>query len=135
MHSKNLFNSPDHIDNTLLTGLNLKAHLRTASVNINGLTQQKLPIILTYIKKRKVHILTLQDTRLDDKESQLTATLIWKHFENCNIQVRVAPVPSAIKTADRVGGQMIIIYGKWASRVTGFHRDFTNMGLLTGLTL
>jgi len=30
---------------------------------------------------------------------------------------------------------MIIIYGKWASRVTGFHRDFTNMGLLTGLTL
>ena len=30
---------------------------------------------------------------------------------------------------------MVIIYGKWASRVTGFTRDFTNMGLLTGLTL
>jgi len=30
---------------------------------------------------------------------------------------------------------MVIIYGKWASRVTGFTRDFTNMGLLKGLTL
>jgi len=28
---------------------------------------------------------------------------------------------------------MIIIYGKCASRVTGFHRDFTNMGLQTGI--
>jgi hypothetical protein len=61
--------------------------------------------------------------------------LFRKHVEICNIQIRVASVPSAIKRADRVGGQLIIIYGKWASRVTGFHRDFTNMGQLTGLTL
>jgi exonuclease III len=130
-----IFNPADHNDSTLQTGIDLKAHLRTASLNINGLTQQKLPLILTYIKKKKVDILTLQDTRLDDKDSQLIAMLIRKHFENCNIQIRVASVPSAIKRADRVGGQLIIIYGKWASRVTGFHRDFTNMGLLTGLTL
>ena len=92
-----LFNSVYHPDNILQTGRDLKAHLRTASLNVNGLTQQKVPIILTYIKKKKVDILTLQDTRLDDKDSQLTATLIRKHFENCNIQIRIASVPSAIK--------------------------------------
>jgi len=129
-----LFNSSNHNDNTLETGINLKVHLRTASLNINDLSQQKLPIILTYFKN-KVEIVTLQDTRLDDRDSQLIVTLIRKHFDNCNVQIRVASVPSAIKRADRVGGQMVIIYGKWASRVTRFTRDFTNMGLLTGLTL
>ena len=74
---KQLFNS-DGQDNILETGTSLQAHLRTASLNINGLTQQKLPIILTYIKKKKVDILTLQDTRLDDKDSQLLATLSTK---------------------------------------------------------
>jgi len=43
------FNTTDHSDNILETGINIKAHLRTISLNINGLAQQKLPIILTYI--------------------------------------------------------------------------------------
>jgi len=46
-----IFNSADHTDNILQTGRNLKSHLRPASLNVNGLSQQKLPIILTYIKK------------------------------------------------------------------------------------
>jgi hypothetical protein len=99
-----LFNSVDHPDNILQTGSELKAHLRTASLKVNGFSQQKLPIILTYIKKKKVDILTIQDTRLDDKDSQLIAMLIRKHFENCNIQTQIASVPSDIKRADRVGG-------------------------------
>ena len=72
---------------------------------------------------------------MDERDSQLIATLIRKHYSNCNVQTRIAPVPSAMKRADRVGGQLVIIAGKWASRVTGFTRDFTNMGLLTGITL
>jgi len=55
-----IFNSADHTDNILQTGNDLKVHLRTASLNVNGLLQQKLPIILTYIKKKKVDILTIQ---------------------------------------------------------------------------
>jgi exonuclease III len=130
-----LFTSESYTDNILETGVTMKAHIRSASLNINGLTQQKLPIILTYIKKKKIDVLTLQDTRLDERDSQLIATLIRKHYQYCNVQTRIAPVPSAIKRADRVGGQLVIVAGKWASRVTGFTRDFTNMGLLTGITL
>jgi len=76
------FNSTNQNDNILETGANIKAHLRTASLNVNGLTQQKLPILLTYIKKKKVDIITLQDTRLDDKDSPLIAMLMQKHFHN-----------------------------------------------------
>jgi len=36
-----LFNSVDHNDNSLQTAKDLKAHLTTASLNINGLNQQK----------------------------------------------------------------------------------------------
>jgi len=68
-----LFNSSDHTDSILETRINLKAHIRTASLNINCLTERNLPIILTYIKKKKVDVITLQDTRLVDKDSQLIA--------------------------------------------------------------
>ena len=48
---EHLFNHVNLSDNILETGTELKAHLRSASLNINRLTQQKLPILLTYIKK------------------------------------------------------------------------------------
>ena len=100
---KHLFSNDNLSDNILETGKDLKAHLRSASLNINGLTQQKLSILLTYIKKKKIDVLTLQDTRLDDSGSSVIAMLIRQHFNNCNIQIRIASVPAAIKRADRVG--------------------------------
>jgi len=47
IYALQFFNPSEHNDNTLETGIDLTAHLRTASLNINGITQQKLPIILT----------------------------------------------------------------------------------------
>ena len=70
------FYSTDHNDSTLEAGTSLKAHLRSASLNINGLIQQKLPIILTYIKKIYFDIKTIQDSWQHDKDSQLIAKLI-----------------------------------------------------------
>jgi exonuclease III len=122
-------------DPELVADYKLDANIRIATLNINGLSQQKLPAILTYIKMKKIDVLALQDTRLDDKDSQMIALLIRKHFNNVNIQTRIAPVPTAITRAQRVGGQLIIICGKWASRTSKFTKDFTNMGLLTGTTL
>ena len=52
-----------------------------------------------------------------------------------NIQVRFAAVSKAIKQKDRVGGQMTIVAGRWASRVFNYYEDFTETGLVTGTTL
>ena len=112
-----------------------EGHLRTATLNINGLSQQKLPVMLLFIKEMKIDILSLQDTRLDENESRMYSKRIRTFFGGTNIQVRIAPVPEAMKRADRVGGQLIIIAGKWAQKVTNFYRDFTNMGLVTGTIL
>jgi len=50
-----------------------------------------IPVVTKGVLKEKVDIITLQDTRLDDKDSQLIAMLIRNHFDNCNIQIRIAP--------------------------------------------
>jgi len=36
---------------------------------------------------------------------------------------------------DRVGGQLVSVFGMWAQRVTNFLKDHTQMGLLTGTPL
>ena len=112
-----------------------ECHIRIATMNINGLSKHKLPVLLTYIEKKNIDVLCLQDTRLDEKDSKFISTLIKRHYNGTNIQVRIAPVPTAVKRADRVGGQLVIVYGKWAQRVTNFYKDHTHMGLLTGTTL
>ena len=102
-----------YLSNMLL----LETQIRIATLNINDLTQQKLPI------------------RLDEKDSQFIAMLIRKHVDNANVQTYIAPVHAAMKRARRVVGTIIIIYGEWASRIVTFTCDYTNMGHLTGTTL
>ena len=115
---------------------NLSGHIRIASLNIDGLGQHKLPIILLYMEQRHIDILCLQDTRLNEKESRLIAHLVRLRYEHINIQVRFSEVRTDTNsTHNKVGGQMIIISGKWASRVTNFYSDFTGLGVVSGLTL
>jgi len=40
-------------------------------MNINGLSKHKLPVLLTYIEKKNIDVLSLQDTRLDKIDSKL----------------------------------------------------------------
>ena len=49
-------------------------------MNINGLSKHKLPVLLTYIEKKNIDVLGLQDTRLDEKDSKFISTLIKRHY-------------------------------------------------------
>ena len=64
------------------------------------------------------------------------AHLVRLRYEHINIQVRFSEVRTDTNCAyTKVGGQMIIILGKWASRVTNFYSDFTGFGVVSGLTV
>jgi len=89
---------------TLTSTIAHECRIRVATININGLSKHKLPVLLTYIEKKNIDVLSLQDTRLDEKDSKFISTLIKRHYNGTNIQVRLAPVPTAVKRADRVGG-------------------------------
>ena len=54
-----------------------------------------------------------------------------------NVQIRIAPIPADRTTPrdQRVGGQLIIVLGKWANRVINFIKDPTLQGVVTGLYL
>ena len=114
----------------------LNGHIRIASLNIDGLGQHKLPLLLLYMEHKQIDILCLQDTRLNEKESRLIAHLVRLRYEHINIQVRFSEIRTDTNSAhNKVGGQMIIIIGRWASRVTNFYSDFTGMGVVSGLTV
>jgi hypothetical protein len=85
---------------------------------------------------KHLDVMALQDTRLSATESSTMSSIIRKKYL-INIQVRYAPVPVEQNTlrADRVGGQLVIILGKWANRVINFVKDPSNHGVVTGLTL
>ena len=121
--------------NTVDERTGVDGHIRIATLNVNGLTQMKLPLILIYLATKQIDVLMLQDTRLDDKGSRLITKLIKQHYEHMNIQVRFAAVSEAINQKDRVGGQMTIVAGRWASKVIKYFEDFTGTGLVTGTTL
>lgn len=88
------------------------------------------------MEQQHIDILCLQDTRLSEKESRLMAHLVRLRYEHINIQVRFSEVRTDTNCAyTKVGGQMIIILGKWASRVTNFYSDFTGFGVVSGLTV
>jgi exonuclease III len=131
-----IFQSTTDTSNQLFLHPNLSGHLRIASLNIDGLSQHKLPILLLYMEQQHIDILCLQDTRLSEKESRLMAHLVRLRYEHINIQVRFSEVRTDTNCAyTKVGGQMIIILGKWASRVTNFYSDFTGFGVVSGLTV
>jgi len=91
---------------------------------------------MTYMDLKKLDVMALQDTILSLSESNRLAGLIRRRYL-INVQVRIAPVPVEQNTPrdQRVGGQMIIILGKWANRVINFIKDPTQQGVATGLYL
>jgi hypothetical protein len=85
---------------------------------------------------KRLDVLTLQDTRLTATESSTMSSIIRKKHLT-NIQVRCAPIPAEQNSprTDRVGGQMVIIIGKWANKVINFAKDPSNHGVVSGLFL
>jgi len=61
--------SPNSTTATLTSTIAHECHIRVATMNINGLSKHELPVLLTYIKKKNIDVLSLQDTRLDEKEA------------------------------------------------------------------
>jgi len=61
--------------NTLTTD-GKHGQIRIRSLNINGLTDVKLGLLLNYMDLKKLDILALQDTRLSQSESNRLASMI-----------------------------------------------------------
>ena len=61
--------------------------------------------------------------------------LIRGHFDHQHIQVRYAPVLQSSDQEHRVGGQLVIVRGRWARTLFNYYEDPTQLGLVTAITL
>ena len=125
----------EDVYNTLDSGSPKDSHLRVATFNINGLDSSKLPILLTYITVKNIDVLVLQDTRLNKMESKTMSALIRSHYNHEHIQVRSAPVTSPHTAEHKVGGQLVIVRGRWAKSLFNFYSDPSQLGIVTSTSL
>ena len=125
----------EDVYNTLDTGSSKDSHLRVATFNVNGLESSKLPIILTYITVKNIDVMVLQDTRLNKQESKTMSALIRSHYNHEHIQVRSAPVTSPHPAEHKVGGQLVIVRGRWAKTLFNFYSDPSQLGIVTSTSL
>ena len=132
---KRLAHLKEDIYNTLDTGSSKPGQLRIATFNVNGLDSTKLPILLTYITVKNMDVMVLQDTRLNKPDSKLMSALIRSHYGHEHIQVRYAPVTAIQPGEHRVGGQLLIVRGKWARSLFNFYEDPSKLGIVTSMTL
>ena len=79
--------------------------------------------------------MVLQDTRLNKPDSKLISALIRSHFGHEHIQVRYAPVMLSQPHEHRVGGQLIIVRGRWAKTLFNFYEDPSQLGIVTSTHL
>ena len=125
----------EDVYNTLDSGSSMGSHLRVATFNINGLESSKLPILLTYITVKNIDVMVIQDTRLNKQESKIMSALIRSHYNHEHIQVRSAPVTSPHPAEHKVGGQLVIVRGRWAKTLFNFYSDPSQLGIVTSTSL
>jgi len=113
LHSQSYNLVSDNL-NTLTTD-SKNEQIRICSLNINGLADVKLGLLLYYMDLKKLDVLSLQDNLSSLSESKSRQT---------------DPPPGI-----RVGGQFIIVLGKWANRVVNIIKDPTQQADVTGLFL
>ena len=112
-----------------------QSDLRIATLNANGLDDKKIDFLMMYIRQKGIDVLCLQDTRLTEKDSKRLASRVREGFKD-NVQVRIAPIhDNHMGREGKVGGQFIIIRGRWAAAIFNFTKDNTGLGVLTSISL
>ena len=125
----------EDVYNTLDSGSGKESHLRVATFNVNGLESSKIPFLLTYITVKNIDVMVIQDTRLTQSESKTVSRQIRNHYNHEHIQVRSAPVLMTHQAEHKVGGQLVIVRGRWAKTLFNFYEDPSQLGIVTGTTL
>ena len=117
--------------------INMKHDLRVVTLNVNGLTSQKLSEILWWIQVTKTDVFICIDTRATERESKHYHQQCYRTLGATTV-VRSAPVSELVekikpqqKQNALVGGQMVIVNKKWGPHVTSFWKDSTGYGILT----
>jgi len=112
-----------------------EGNLRIATLNVNGLTYEKLQHLLNYLSQTSTHVLALQDTRLKPHEKHAYHNYIRRAMGK-DTYITTAPI-SPPTTVNQIfnGGQMIIICVPWSKLVQNSHHDPSPLGLLHTVTL
>jgi hypothetical protein len=116
-------------------------NLRTATININGLTPIKVAYMVQTLIHYNIDILTIQDTRLSQRQGDYYAAWLqyimgpgsWtKAFH----AITPPPQPSTRGPYKRrSGGQLILIGPKWGHSVTRHFQDESGLAIMVGVEI
>ena len=108
--------------------------LLICSLNVNGMTVDKLGDVLWWLGEHQIDILCCQDARLEEEEHQLYNEQV-KTRLGAQAKCLIDPGVSAAGKKCKVGGQLIIVSHLWGGKCSNHKRDPTQHGVLSGVVI
>ena len=105
------------------------ADIRMATLNVNGLKDEKLPFLAWLFINCKLDILAIQDTRVAHQDWRFTQEIAMSMFPVDTQFFHSPPMPSATSRSSLVGGVGIIVSQRCCSS-PNFRKDPLNCGAI-----